>query len=120
MAKRREPAPLDEFRRTPARDYGRKPPEETRIEHAERFRKRYFDLPQPSRDVNRLLTGAACAGLLLLLCAVIALLDLINLFSALSYGIISALSVLAGIAYIVSYFAAIFFAGKHLLGSLKK
>lgn len=59
-------------------------------------------------------------GLLLLLFAVIALLDLINLFSALSYGIISALSVLAGIAYIVSYFAAIFFAGKHLLGSLKK
>ena len=59
-------------------------------------------------------------GLLLLLFAVIALLDLINLFSALSYGIISALSVLASIAYIVSYFAAIFFAGKHLLGSLKK
>ena len=68
MAKRNESAPLDEFRRTPARDYGRKPPEETRIEHAGRFRKRYFDLPQPSGDVNRFLSGAVCAGLLLLLC----------------------------------------------------
>ena len=69
MAKRRrDPASLDEFRRTPARRYDRKPPEETRLEHAERFRKRYYDLPQPLGDVNRFLGGAVCAGLLLLLC----------------------------------------------------
>ena len=59
--------PLDQFKRTPARRYDRPPQEEGRIEHAGRFRKRYFDLPEPSRD-SRALPSAACALLVLLLC----------------------------------------------------
>ena len=59
--------PLDQFKRTPARRYDRPPQEEGRIEHAGRFRKRYFDLPEPSRD-SRALPAAACALLVLLLC----------------------------------------------------
>ena len=59
--------PLDQFRRTPPRRYDRPPQEETRIEHAGRFRKRYFDLPEPSRDV-RALPGVLCALMVLLLC----------------------------------------------------
>ena len=47
MAKRRLPARgLDSFRRTPARRYDLPPQEETRAEHASRFRKRYFDIPK--------------------------------------------------------------------------
>ena len=59
--------PLDQFRRTPARRYDRPPQEESRIEHAGRFRKRYFDLPEPSRDA-RALPGIVCVLLVLLLC----------------------------------------------------
>ena len=59
--------PLDQFKRTPARRYDRPPQEEGRIEHAGRFRKRYFDLPEPSRD-TRALPGIVCALLVLLLC----------------------------------------------------
>ncbi len=60
------------------------------------------------------------AGLLLLLFGIRVLVDLFDLFSAFSYGIFSMMGSLSAIALGVSYFAAIFFAGKHLLGSLKK
>ena len=60
--------PLDEFRRTPARRYDLAPQEETRISHAGRFRKRYFDLPVFGGSVDRLLMGVLCAVMLLLLC----------------------------------------------------
>ena len=59
--------PLDQFRRTPARRYDRPPQQEGRIEHVSRFRKRYFDVPQPSRDA-RALPALACALMVLLLC----------------------------------------------------
>ena len=58
--------PLDEFRRTPTRRYDRAPQEETRLGHAERFRKRYFDLPQLSSP-PRLVPGLFCLFLLLTL-----------------------------------------------------
>lgn len=60
--------PLDQFRRTPARRYDRPPQEEGRIEHASRFRKRYFDLPPVARSSGRFLPGAVCALLLFALC----------------------------------------------------
>ena len=59
--------PLDQFRRTPLRRYDRAPQEETRIEHAGRFRKRYFDVPQMKRS-SRLVPGLICAGLLVYFC----------------------------------------------------
>ena len=58
--------PLDEFRRTPTRRYDRAPQEESRLVHAERFRKRYFDLPQ-MKPPPRLVPGLFCLFLLLTL-----------------------------------------------------
>ena len=58
--------PLDQFRRTPLRRYDRAPQEETRIEHAGKFRKRHFDLPQMEQS-PRLVPGLVCAWLLLFL-----------------------------------------------------
>ena len=61
--------PIDEFRRTPPRRYDREPQEETRIEHAGRFRKRYFDMPRLRLNaLERTAWGAVCAGLLLIFC----------------------------------------------------
>ena len=56
--------------RTPTRRYDKAPQEETRLEHAERFRKRHFDLPEiPLRgDLDRRLMGAICLMMLVLLC----------------------------------------------------
>lgn len=59
--------PLDEFRRTPQRRYDRPPQQEGRIEHAERFRKRYFDLPPIRTQLDRVLSGVLCALMLVLL-----------------------------------------------------
>ena len=59
--------PLDQFRRTPLRRYDRAPQEETRAEHAGKFRKRYFDLPQFERS-KRLIPTLVCAWLLVYLC----------------------------------------------------
>ena len=55
--------PLDQFRRTPLRRYDRAPQEETRIEHAGKFRKRHFDLPRFERS-SRLLPAVVCLWLL--------------------------------------------------------
>ena len=60
--------PLDSFKRTPTRRYDLPPQEETRLTHAGRFRRRYFDLPAFSGSVDRLLGGMLCAAMLLLLC----------------------------------------------------
>ena len=69
MAKRRLPARgLDSFRRTPARRYDLPPQEETRAEHASRFRKRYFDIPVIRPGVDRTLMTLLCAAMLLTLC----------------------------------------------------
>ncbi len=70
--------------------------------------------------LKKALPANKATGLLLLLLGIRILLDLANLFSAFNYGIFSIMSALYVIAFGVSYFAAIFFAGKHLLGSLKK
>ncbi|MDO5298802.1 MAG: phosphodiester glycosidase family protein [Clostridia bacterium] len=59
---------MDEFKRTPQRRYDRAPQEEGRIEHAGRFRKRYFDLPPVRAGVDRVLMGALCALMLFVLC----------------------------------------------------
>ena len=59
--------PLDSFRRTPLRRYDRAPQEESRVEHAERFRKRYFDLPKMERS-HRAVPGLICLWLLLMFC----------------------------------------------------
>ena len=64
----RKPAPVDEFRRTPPRRYDVEPPQETRIEHAGRFRKRYFDVPRTHVPLERMLWGVVCALMLLSLC----------------------------------------------------
>ena len=69
MAKRRLPARgLDSFRRTPTRRYDLPPQEETRAEHASRFRKRYFDIPVIRPGVDRTLMTLLCAAMLLTLC----------------------------------------------------
>ena len=59
--------PLDSFRRTPLRRYDRAPQEESRAEHAEKFRKRYFDLPKMERS-HRAIPGLICLWLLLMFC----------------------------------------------------
>ena len=64
----RKPKPLDSFRRTPSRRYDQPPQEETRLEHASRFRKRHFDLPPLRAGLDRTLQAALCAALLLTLC----------------------------------------------------
>ena len=64
----RKPKPLDSFRRTPSRRYDQPPQEETRLEHASRFRKRNFDLPPLRAGLDRTLQAALCAALLLTLC----------------------------------------------------
>jgi len=61
---------LDSFKRTPTRRYDRAPQEESRIEHAERFRKRHFDLPEipRRRELDRMLMGVLCAMMVIVLC----------------------------------------------------
>lgn len=59
---------LDTFRRTPARRYDLPPREETRAEHASRFRKRHFDLPSFQGNTDRALTGVIGLLLVLVLC----------------------------------------------------
>lgn len=59
---------LDSFRRTPARRYDLPPREETRAEHASRFRKRHFDLPSFQGNADRALTGVIGLLLVLVLC----------------------------------------------------
>lgn len=65
MAGRKKP--LDHFKRTPQRRYDLPPQEETRIEHVNRFRKRHFDVPPVRAGVDRMLMGALCALMLLVL-----------------------------------------------------
>ncbi len=67
MPKEEKLEPLDEFERTPQRRYDRPPKQEGRIEHAGRFRKRYFDLPPLRAGLDRMLSGALCALMLLVL-----------------------------------------------------
>ena len=57
--------PLDSFRRTPLRRYDRAPQEETRVEHAGKFRKRYFDMPKMERS-SRLIPSLFCLWLLVM------------------------------------------------------
>ena len=69
MKQRRRPLRgLDSFRRTPQRRYDLPPQEETRAEHAQRFRKRYFELPQIRPGTDRMLMGLLCAVMLLTMC----------------------------------------------------
>ena len=56
--------PMDQFRRTPLRRYDRAPQEETRVEHAGKFRKRHFDLPHVQAP-KHLVPTLVCAWLLL-------------------------------------------------------
>ena len=59
---------MDSFRRTPQRRYDQPPQEETRAEHAQRFRKRYFDIPSILPGTDRLLMTLLCAVMLLTMC----------------------------------------------------
>ena len=68
MSKQDRRDALDAFERTPQRRYDRPAQEETRLEHAGRFRKRYYDLPQPGGRPGRFLWSACCAVMLLTLC----------------------------------------------------
>ena len=69
MKRRRQPfGGLDSFRRTPARRYDLPPQEETRTEHAQRFRKRHFDIPLIRPGVDRTLMTLLCAVMLLTMC----------------------------------------------------
>ena len=61
------PEPVDQFRRTSLRRYMHAPKEESRIEHRNRFRKRYFDLPR-FRVGERVVSGVLCLLLIVLLC----------------------------------------------------
>ena len=66
MKGRRRPLrAMDSFRRTPLRRYDLPPQEET---HAQRFRKRYFDLPPIKAGVDRTLMTLLCAVMLLTMC----------------------------------------------------
>ena len=65
MAKKRRP--LDTFKRTPLRRYDLPPQEETRAEHAARFRKKHFDLPPMRAGLDRSLSVLLCAVMLLTL-----------------------------------------------------
>ena len=70
MKRRRQPfgGGLDSFRRTPARRYDLPPQEETRAEHAQRFRKRHFDIPQIRPGMDRTLMTLLCVVMLLTMC----------------------------------------------------
>ena len=59
---------LDSFRRTPTRRYDLPPQEETRAEHAQRFRKRHFDIPSIWPSMDRTLMTLLCAVMLLTMC----------------------------------------------------
>ena len=59
---------LDSFRRTPTRRYDLPPQEETRAEHAQRFRKRHFDIPSIWPGMDRTLTTLLCAVKLQTMC----------------------------------------------------
>ena len=59
---------LDSFRRTPTRRYDLPPQEETRAEHAQRFRKRHFDIPSIWPGMDRALMTLLCAVMLLTMC----------------------------------------------------
>ena len=65
MPKKRRP--LDSFKRTPQRRYDLPPQEETRAEHAVRFRKKYFDLPTFHTGRDRALATLLSAAMLLTL-----------------------------------------------------
>lgn len=66
MAKRRPfMRGLDSFKRTPMRRYDLAPQEETRAEHATKFRKRYFEIPSIRTGTDRLLMTALSAVMLL-------------------------------------------------------
>ena len=70
MKRRRQPfgGGLDSFRRTPYRRYDLPPQEETRAEHAQRFRKRHFDIPVIRPGVDRTLMTLLCTVMLLTMC----------------------------------------------------
>ena len=69
MAKRKRPTKgIDTFKRTPLRRYDRVTPEETRTEHASRFRKRYFELPDIRVGADRALLTLLSGVMLLTLC----------------------------------------------------
>ncbi|MBQ7885382.1 MAG: phosphodiester glycosidase family protein [Clostridia bacterium] len=69
MKRRRLPMRgLDSFRRTPSRRYDLPPQEETRAEHAQRFRKRHFDIPAVKPGTDRSLMTLLCAVMLLTMC----------------------------------------------------
>ena len=70
MKRRKQPlrGTLDSFRRTPARRYDLPPQEETRAEHAQRFRKRHFDIPVIRPGVDRMLMTLLCMVMLLTMC----------------------------------------------------
>ena len=69
MAKRKRPTKgIDTFKRTPLRRYDRVTQEETRTEHASRFRKRYFELPDIRVGADRALLTLLSGVMLLTLC----------------------------------------------------
>jgi len=70
MPKKRKRRALDAFERTPLRRYDRAPQEESRLEHAERFRKRHFDFPQipHGTELDRVIMGMLCLTMLLVFC----------------------------------------------------
>ena len=69
MAKRKRPTKgIDTFKRTPLRRYDRVTQEETRTEHASRFRKRYFELPDIRMGADRALLTLLSGVMLLTLC----------------------------------------------------
>jgi len=69
VKRRRLPArTLDSFRRTPQRRYDLPAQEETRTEHAQRFRKRYFDIPAIRPGVDRTLMTLLSVVMLLTMC----------------------------------------------------
>ena len=64
----RKSKPLDVFKRTPTRRYDQPAQEETRVEHATRFRKRHFDVPSIRPGTDRTLMTLLGATMLLFLC----------------------------------------------------
>ena len=69
MKRRRLPMRgLDSFRRTPQRRYDLPPQDETRAEHAQRFRKRYFDIPLIKPGTDRVLMTLLCIVMLTTMC----------------------------------------------------
>jgi len=67
-ARKKRRRALDSFKRTPQRRYDLPPQEETRAEHAQRFRKRHFDIPVIRPGTDRTLMTLLSAVMLLTMC----------------------------------------------------